>query len=99
MPIPGTPLEHVERITEPEILRTVAFFRYINPEADIRLGAGRALLTNDGEIAFQSGVSATITGDMLTTVACATIRSDKQMLTNLGRDVIPEYQKTTTGEK
>lgn len=99
MPIPGTPLEHVERITEPEILRTVAFFRYINPEADIRLGAGRALLTNDGEIAFQSGVSATITGDMLTTVACATIRSDKQMLINLGRDVIPEYQKTTTGEK
>lgn len=99
MPIPGTPLEHVERITEPEILRTVAFFRYINPEADIRLGAGRALLTNDGEIAFQSGVSATITGDMLTTVACATIRSDKQMLTNLGRDVIPKYQKTTTGEK
>ena len=99
MPIPGTPLEHVERITEPEILRTVAFFRYINPEADIRLGAGRALLTNDGEIAFQSGVSATITGDMLTTVACATIRSDKQMLTNLGRDVIPECQKTTTGEK
>ena len=99
MPIPGTPLEHVERITEPEILRTVAFFRYINPEANIRLAAGRALLTNDGELAFRSGASATITGNMLTTVACATIRSDKQMLTNLGRDVIPEYQKTTTGEK
>ena len=96
MPIPGTPLEHVERITEPEILRTVAFFRYINPEANIRLAAGRALLTNDGEIAFQSGASATITGNMLTTVACATIRSDKQMLMNLKRDVTPDYWREST---
>ena len=83
----------LERLTEPEILRTVAFFRYINPKADIRLGAGRALLTNDGELAFKSGVSATITGNMLTTVACATIRSDRQLLKDMGRDVTPDYWK------
>lgn len=93
MPIEGTPLENQPLLTEDEILRTIAFFRYINPEANIRLAAGRALLTNDGEIAFQSGASATITGNMLTTVACATIRSDKQMLENLGRDVTPDYLK------
>ena len=93
MPIEGTPLENQPQLTEDEILRTIAFFRYINPEANIRLAAGRALLTNDGEIAFQSGASATITGNMLTTVACATIRSDKQMLENLGRDVTPDYLK------
>ena len=93
MPIKGTPLENLPRITEDEILRTIAIFRYINPKADIRLAAGRALLTNDGEIAFKSGASATITGNMLTTVACATIRSDKEMLKALGRDVTPEYQK------
>lgn len=94
MPIEGTPLENQPRLTEDEILRTIAFFRYINPEANIRLAAGRALLTNDGESAFQSGASATITGNMLTTAACATIRSDKQMLKNLGRDVTPDYLKT-----
>ena len=93
MPIEGTPLENQPQLTEDEILRTIAFFRYINPEANIRLAAGRALLTNDGKIAFQSGASATITGNMLTTVACATIRSDKQMLENLGRDVTPDYLK------
>ena len=82
-----------ERISEDDILRTVAFFRYINPEANIRLGAGRALLTNDGETAFKSGASATITGNMLTTVACATIRSDKKMLEDLERNVTPEYMK------
>jgi biotin synthase len=93
MPIKGTPFENRKSLTEDEILRTIAFFRYINPEANIRLAAGRALLTNDGENAFQSGASATITGNMLTTAACATIRSDKKMLKSLGRDAVPEYQK------
>lgn len=93
MPIKGTPLEDREQLTEEEILRTIAMFRYVNPDANIRLAAGRALLTNDGEYAFTSGASATITGNMLTTVACATIQSDKKMLEALGRDVTPEYLK------
>ena len=54
---------------------------------------GLLLLTNDGELAFKSGASATITGNMLTTVACATIRSDKEMLEGMGRNVTPEYMK------
>lgn len=87
MPIPGTPLENLERISEDDILRTIAMFRYINPDANIRLAAGRALLTNDGETAFRAGASATITGNMLTTAACATIRNDREMLRSLGRTV------------
>ncbi|MBR6425834.1 MAG: biotin synthase BioB, partial [Oscillospiraceae bacterium] len=79
--------------TEPEILRTIAIFRFINPRAEIRLAAGRALLEHDGERAFRAGVSATITGNMLTTAACATIRSDRQMLSDMGRDVTPAYWK------
>lgn len=90
MPVPGTPLENRESLSEADILRTVAIFRYINPETHIRLAAGRALLTNDGEKAFRSGASATITGNMLTTVACATIRSDIEMLRNMGRNVDKE---------
>ena len=93
MPIKGTPLEHMGQLSEEEILRTIAMFRYINPGANIRLAAGRALLTNDGEYAFTSGASATITGDMLTTAACATIQNDKRMLERLGRDVTPDYLK------
>lgn len=87
MPIKGTPLENQERITEDDIMRTVAFFRYINPTAHIRLAAGRALLAEDGKLAFQAGASATITGNMLTTAACATIRSDREMFIELGRQV------------
>ena len=85
MPIKGTPLYGTKQLTNDEILRTIALFRYINPKAEIRLAAGRALLENDGEFAFQSGASATITGNMLTTAACATIRSDREMLEKLGR--------------
>lgn len=84
MPIKGTPYENMPQLSEEEILRTVAIFRYINPKAGIRLAAGRALLTNDGEKAFISGASATITGNMLTTVSRATIRDDREMLKNLG---------------
>lgn len=87
MPIKGTPLYGTKQLTNDEILRTIALFRYINPKAEIRLAAGRALLENDGEYAFQSGASATITGNMLTTAACATIRSDKEMLEKIGRTI------------
>ena len=84
IPIKGTPLENVSRLTEEEILRTVAFFRFINPEADIRLAAGRSLIKNDGERAFIGGASATITGNMLTTSG-STIKSDVEMFKRLGR--------------
>ena len=86
MPIKGTPLQDMEPLCEADILRTIACFRYLNPAADIRLAAGRALLQNDGKRAFEAGASATITGNMLTTVAKANIRSDKEMLKSMGRE-------------
>lgn len=53
---------------------------------------GRRLSENDDlgilkEAAFRSGASATITGDMLTTSG-STIKSDREMLIKLGREVI-----------
>ncbi len=87
IPIPGTPLETLPRLTEDEILRTIAIFRFINPEADIRLAAGRRLMTETGINAFRGGASATITGNMLTTTG-STIKSDRAMLTKLGRTII-----------
>ncbi len=87
MPIPGTPLEGREQLEEKDILRTIALFRYINPETNIRLVAGRALLTESGKTAFESGASATITGNMLTTAGASTIKTDREMLRKMGRVV------------
>lgn len=86
MPIPGTPLAERERISAEDILRTAAMFRYINPTAEIRMAAGRALIGNGGEAVFRSGANATITGDMLTTTG-SDIQSDLEMLTRLGFDI------------
>lgn len=86
IPIQGTPLENTERITEPDILRTVAIFRFIVPEADIRLAAGRSLMSRCGERAFLSGANSAITGDMLTTSGNR-IREDIAMLDSLGYSV------------
>lgn len=83
IPISGTPLEQQTPLTEPDILRTVAMFRYILPEADIRLAAGRNLMAHCGRQAFRSGANATITGDMLTTSGNQ-IADDLVMLRSLG---------------
>lgn len=84
IPIPGTPLQNLAALENDEIIRTIAIFKYINPEADIRLAAGRKLIHGNGEEAFMSGASATITGDMLTTSG-STIKSDREMLERMGR--------------
>lgn len=83
MPIKGTPLENLKRISNDDILRTIAIFRYINPTAYIRMAAGRTYFEDGGIEIFQSGANATITGDMLTTVGNNTCQ-DKIMLQTLG---------------
>ncbi len=86
MPIKGTPFEDLERLSEEDILRTVSIFRYIAPSADIRLAAGRDLMTNCGKQAFLSGANSTITGDMLTTSG-NDINGDVKMLREMGFDI------------
>lgn len=83
MAIPGTPLEGRTPLTSDEILRTIAFFRFINPMANIRLGAGRKLIEENGRPAFLYGASASITGNMLTTSG-TTIAEDLALLQQLG---------------
>lgn len=86
MPIKGTYYEDLEPLSQEDILRTVAIFRYINPTAYIRMAAGRNYFEEGGAKIFLCGANATITGDMLTTVGNNTIQ-DKEMLTSLGFDI------------
>jgi biotin synthase len=86
IPIKGTPLEELPTLTEEEILRTIAMFRFINPTADVRLAAGRNLMHECGKEAFFSGANATLTGDMLTTSGNNTAM-DKKMLVESGFDI------------
>ena len=82
-PIPGTPYEGNARLTVDDMRRIVAVYRFILPDAFIRLAGGRGLMEDKGEGAFCSGANAAITGDMLTT-AGYTIEPDMEMLRRLG---------------
>lgn len=86
MPIPGTPLENASPISEDEILKTVAIFRFVNPRAEIRIAAGRKMISGNGLKAFCGGANATITGNMLTTTG-STIDMDKKMLSENGFEI------------
>lgn len=85
-PIKNTPLENAEPLSEEEIIRTVAIFRFINPKADVRIAAGRNKISDNGLKVFFSGANATITGDFLTTTG-STINKDKEMLLNNGFEI------------
>ena len=85
-PIPGTPFGTLPPLSEEEILRTIAMFRYINPDAEVRLAAGRNSMEHSGKKVFTAGANAAITGDMLTTSG-NNIADDMAMLTSMGFEV------------
>lgn len=85
-PIPGTPYEHNPILTEDELRRVVAIFRFLIPDGNIRLAGGRGLLEDKGGRCFRSGSNAAISGDMLTT-AGITVQRDQEMLKGLGYTV------------
>ena len=82
-PIKGTPFEHNAPLSDDEKRRIVAIYRFILPDASIRLAGGRGLIADKGEGCFRSGANAAISGDMLTTSGI-TIETDMKMLKKLG---------------
>ncbi|MGM9629848.1 biotin synthase BioB [Butyricicoccus sp.] len=82
-PIPGTPYETLPKLTNDDMCRIVAVFRFLIPDASIRLAGGRGLLPDKGRACFCSGANAAISGDMLTTSGI-TVETDMAMLRELG---------------
>lgn len=82
-PIKGTPYENLSPLTEDDMRRIAAVYRFILPDASIRLAGGRGLMEHKGYDCFKSGANATISGDMLTT-AGITIEKDIEAIEALG---------------
>lgn len=68
-PIPGTPLESTPLISEDDVIRTVALFRFIAPKVTLRFAGGRARLSQESmKRILRGGMNGALIGDMLTTV-------------------------------
>lgn len=82
-PIPGTPLDNLSPLKVSEILVCIAMFRFINPEAVIRLAGGRGLMGERQRESFQAGANGAIVGNYLTTTGNG-LAEDIEMFRSLG---------------
>lgn len=78
-PIPGTPLESTPLISEEDIVRTVAVFRFILPNQALRFAGGRMRVSDEMQRKIMTGgMNGVLMGDMLTTVSNQ-IADDRKM--------------------
>ena len=85
-PIKGTPFENLPSLGCGEIRRAAALFRFVLPDAAIRMAGGRGLFADKGRAVFRSGANAAISGDMLTTSGIS-VEDDMKMIKELGYEV------------
>ncbi len=86
-PIAGTPLEGNAALTPMEILMTVAIFRFVLPDKDIRLCGGKERnLRQLLPMGIVAGCNSLMTGDYLTTSGRSS-EHDIEMVRDLGLEV------------
>ncbi|MCM1518826.1 MAG: biotin synthase BioB [Pseudoflavonifractor sp.] len=83
-PFPGTPLEDMPLISEDEIVRTVALFRFMLPKLTLRFAGGRKRLSSNAVARIlRGGMNGVLVGDMLNSVG-NNIARDRQLFESLG---------------
>jgi len=86
-PIPGTPLENAEPLSDDDILDTVAIFRMAHPHTQLRFAGGRKRLSREIQLeAMRIGINGCIAGDLLTTIG-STVAEDRRLVKDAGYDL------------
>ena len=84
VPVPGTPLENMPRLTPLRCLKIISLIRYIIPDKEIIICGGR--IENLRELhpfIFMAGASGIMTGNYLTTKG-RTLEEDTRLIRDLG---------------
>ena len=83
-PIKGTPLNHVQPLPPMEILMTIAVYRFMLPDKDIKLCGGKEKnLRQLLPLGIVAGANSLMTGNYLTTTG-RNSQLDHEMITDLG---------------
>jgi biotin synthase len=83
--IPGTPLEHAERIDPIDFVRTIAVARIMMPKSFVRLSAGRTEMSDETQaLCFFAGANSIFVGDMLLTADNPGDDKDSRLFAKLG---------------
>lgn len=95
-PIAGTPLEKQPRLSDEEIIRSVALFRLTLPHAALRFAGGRDLMSKElQKQCIQAGINAAIVGTLLTTSNVEAIHQDVLQLTATKQSCLQKYTAAT----
>ncbi len=85
-PVKGTPLENTPLISEEDIIRTAAVWRFILPKQALRFAGGRMRLSHQSMVRLlNGGINGVLMGDMLTTVS-NDIESDRKLFRDAGME-------------
>lgn len=83
--VPGTPLEHVEKLDPFEFVRTIAVARIMMPKAEVRLSAGRQEMSEETQaLCFLAGASSIFYGEQLLTTPNPENNKDMALFKKLG---------------
>lgn len=89
IPIPGTPFENANYLTPQKCLKIVALFRFVNPDAELRLCGGREQNLQDLHDTAMNIANCLMAGGYLTR-AGRNPEKDKQMIKELGKKLLTE---------
>ncbi len=91
IPIPGTPLEGMRRLTPRYCLKVLALMRLANPRTELRIAAGRELHLGKLQPLGLFAANSMFVGDYLTTKGQSP-EEDYQMIADLGFEAVVDGQ-------
>jgi len=90
VPVPGTPLEHQERVPTFDLVRMIATARILMPGSMVRLSAGRLEMSAEEQaLCFLAGANSIFAGEKLLTTPNPQVDQDQALFEALGLKAMP----------
>jgi biotin synthase len=85
MPMPGTPLEGADPVSDFDLFRMIAVARIAVPKSKVRLSAGRTRMSDETQaLCFFAGANSIFYGEKLLTAGNPAVEKDRALLAELG---------------